>query len=257
MYGICERIGPGLLAEPFNALTSTGFLVVAWAGWSLARRTGNRSAGIRGLLALSVAIGLGSGLWHTLATSWAFILDVVPISLFVVVWTWLYARSFLGMRAFLAAAAAVVFLSTAYAVLEVAGVLHVSLTYTPMLVVWFGLVVLGVVHARGRVSARFSLLAAAAVCALALLFRLIDLAVCPTFPVGTHFLWHSFGALTAFLVIRCLMLAPFGPDPEERTRASTDREVPLRTCTEDHLNQAPCTTGRRPRPDRAREGTRL
>ena len=218
VYGTCERIGPGLLGEPLNALTSTAFLVVAWAGWNLARRTGNRSASIRGLLALSVAIGLGSGLWHTLATSWALLLDVIPISLFVVVSTWLYARGFLGMRAFLAVAAVVVFLSTTYAVLDVAGVLHVPLTYTPMLVVWFGLVVLGVVHARGRTPARFSLLAAAAVCALALLFRLIDLAVCPAFPLGTHFLWHSLGALTAFLVIHCLTLAPLqlgpgGTDP--------------------------------------------
>lgn len=218
VYGTCERIGPGLLGEPLNALTSSAFLVVAWAGWNLARSTGNRSAGIRGLLALSVAIGLGSGVWHTLATSWALLLDVIPISLFVVVCTWLYARSFLGLRAFLAVAAVVVFLSATYAVLEVAGVLHVPLTYTPMLVVWFGLVVLGVVHARSRAPARFSLLAAAAVCALALLFRLIDLPVCPAFPVGTHFLWHSLGALTAFLALRCLTLAtlqlgPGGQDP--------------------------------------------
>ena len=248
VYGTCERIGPGLLGEPLNALTSTAFLVVAWAGWNLARRTGNRSAGIHGLLALSVAIGLGSGVWHTLATSWALILDVIPISLFVVVFTWLYARSFLGMRAFLAVGAAVVFLSTGYAVLEVASVIHVPLTYTPMLVVWFGLVVLGVVHARGRAPDRFSLLAAAAVCALALLFRLIDLAVCPAFPVGTHFLWHSFGALTAFLALRCLMLAPFGLDPErsgpvDRGRPSTDQDVKLRTSTEEPLNPSPLHYG--------------
>ena len=206
VYGHCERIGPGLLAEPLNVLSSAVFLVAAWAAWNLARRRGNRSAGIRGLLALSVAIGLGSGLWHMVATSWALLFDVIPICLFVVLFTWLYARRFLGMRAFLAMAAGVVFLSTTYAVLEVAGVLHVPLVYTPMLVVWFGLVALGAVHAQMRAQARFSLLAAAAVCALALLFRLIDLAVCPTFPVGTHFLWHSLGALTAYLALRCLML---------------------------------------------------
>lgn len=172
VYGHCERIGPGLLEEPLNAVTSTAFLVVAWAAWNLARRTGNRSEGIRGLLALSVAIGLGSGLWHTLATSWALILDIVPISLFVVLFAWLYARGFLGLRAVLAATAGVVFLSTTYALLEFAGVVHVALVYAPMLVVWFGLVVLGVVHAREQATARFSLLAAAGVCALALVFRL-------------------------------------------------------------------------------------
>ena len=223
VYGICERISPGLLAEPLNALTSSAFLIVAWAAWNLARRTGNRSAGIHGLLALSVAIGLGSGLWHMLATSWALVLDVSSISLFVVVFTWLYARRFPGMRAFLAAAAVVVFLSMTYAVLEVAGVLHVPLAYTPMLVVWFGLVGLGAVHARRRATACFSLLVAAAVCALALFFRLIDLAVCPAFPVGTHFLWHSLGALTAFLAIRCLLLdTPLRLEPQSDVHAGKD-----------------------------------
>ena len=33
----CERLGPGLLPEPFNAMSNGSFLIAAWVAWSLAR----------------------------------------------------------------------------------------------------------------------------------------------------------------------------------------------------------------------------
>src|SRR4051794_14524228 len=77
--GYCERCGPGLLAEPINASTNLSFLIAAWAAWFLARRANALHAGTWGLIALSVAIGIGSALYHTFATGWARVLDVVPI----------------------------------------------------------------------------------------------------------------------------------------------------------------------------------
>ena len=56
----CERIGPGLLAEPVNALTNAAFFVVAWLLWRDARRAGPLSPALRALLALVLAIGIGS-----------------------------------------------------------------------------------------------------------------------------------------------------------------------------------------------------
>ena len=64
MDAYCERTGPGLLAEPLNAVTNASYLIAAWAAWYLARRSGRLSAGVQVLLWLSVAIGVGSGLWH-------------------------------------------------------------------------------------------------------------------------------------------------------------------------------------------------
>jgi hypothetical protein len=64
----CERIGPGLLAEPLNAVTNASFLIAAWAAWLLASRLGRLSPEVWGLLALSVAVGIGSGIWHSFAT---------------------------------------------------------------------------------------------------------------------------------------------------------------------------------------------
>ncbi len=56
-------------------------------------------------------------------------------------------------------------------------------------------------------AARFTLLAAAGVYVLALVFRTLDLEVCSAFPIGTHFLWHSLNGLAAYLAMRCLIIS--------------------------------------------------
>ena len=78
----CERLEPGLWAEPLNALTNLAFLAAAWASWSMVRHSATRSGEVTLLLVLMVAIGIGSGLFHTFATTWARLFDVVPILLF-------------------------------------------------------------------------------------------------------------------------------------------------------------------------------
>ncbi len=69
------------------------------------------------------------------------------------------------------------------------------------------LLVLGVFHAQNRPAARFSLLAATGAYALALVFRMLDEAVCPALPIGTHFLWHSLNGLVVYLAMRCVILS--------------------------------------------------
>ena len=38
MDAYCERVGPGLLAEPLNAVSNASFLLAALAAWVLAAR---------------------------------------------------------------------------------------------------------------------------------------------------------------------------------------------------------------------------
>ncbi len=199
----CERVGPGLLAEPLNAITNVSFLLAAWAAWVLARRTSVLSPGVQALIALAASVGLGSILWHTLATSWALILDIVPILLFIVWYIWLYTRDVLESRGWVAIGAIVVFLVATFIAAQYTHVLHGALVYTPGLLVTL---VLGVVHARERGVARFTLVAAAGVYGAALFFRTIDQEVCPVLPIGTHFLWHTLIGLVTYLAMRCLIL---------------------------------------------------
>jgi hypothetical protein len=200
----CERLGPGLLAEPLNAVSNAFFLIAAWAAWSLARGTGHRSVGVRVLIALAASVGIGSGLWHTLATPWAMTLDVVPIALFLIWTLWLYARTVLRMPMLLTLASMAGFLAISTYAQGFEEILNGTLAYAPALIVLLGL---GAYHAQQATPGRYALLLGAGAYGIALVFRVLDPEVCSTFPIGTHFLWHSFTGLAAYLAMRSLILS--------------------------------------------------
>ncbi|NBC47444.1 MAG: hypothetical protein GVY22_05525 [Gammaproteobacteria bacterium] len=84
----CERAGAaGLLAEPINLITNAAFVIAAvFAAPRLAAapQFGLRNSWDLGLLNLLLgAIGIGSALWHSFATGWAVLADVIPITLFI------------------------------------------------------------------------------------------------------------------------------------------------------------------------------
>ena len=54
-----------------------------------------------------------------------------------------------------------------------------------------------------------ALLRAAGIFALSLFFRSIDNAICPTVPVGTHFLWHGLNALVLGILMIAAIVHPF------------------------------------------------
>ena len=200
----CERVGPGLLAEPLNAVSNISFLLAAWAAWVLAKRTGTLSAAVRVLIAIAASVGIGSILWHTYPVPFTLILDIVPILIFLIWYIWLYTRNVIGMRSLFAVASVAAFLLGTFLAIPYSDVLHAALVYTPGLIV---ALVLGVFHARERMVARFTLLAAAGVYLAALFFRTIDNEVCPVLPIGTHFLWHILIGLVTYLAMRSLILS--------------------------------------------------
>ena len=79
--GYCERTDFTYWAEPLNAVTNAAFLVAAIIMW---RRVSDPFG--RALCVILFAIGIGSYLFHTHATVWAVILDVLPILLFVLLY---------------------------------------------------------------------------------------------------------------------------------------------------------------------------
>ena len=203
MDAYCERTAPGLLAEPVNAITNASFLIAAWAAWILASRRGRPPTGVGVLVALAVSVGMGSALWHTFATAGTLILDIIPILVFLMWFFWLYLRGIAGVSAPLAAAAILAFVVATAAAQAIGGVLHGAFYYVPSLLF---VLALGIFHARERLDEPYVLLGAAGANALALVFRTIDQEVCPAFPLGTHFLWHSLNGVAAYLAMRAVIL---------------------------------------------------
>ncbi len=185
----CERLGPGLWAEPVNALTNAAFLlagvwILRWAGW----RGLPRDRGVLLLGGLTLAIGVGSALFHTLATPWALLADVLPILLFQVVFLVLYLRRCTRLRGLAVPALAAAFLALTLLGRQQPQLINGSLAYAPALL---PLLLFGWCEWR---QGRPWLLGCGGLFALSLLLRSLDLVLCPWCPLGTHPLWHLLNA---------------------------------------------------------------
>ncbi|MCP2262066.1 Ceramidase [Streptoalloteichus tenebrarius] len=207
----CERTGPGLLAEPWNAVSNVAFLVAGFALWRSLRRVGRPvPVSLRVLAGLVVVIGVGSGLFHTVATVWAGLADVLPISAFMVFYLVCYLHWFWGVRwgwAWWSAPAFVLFSLMVTTLVTVAlGDQRGSAGYVPALAVLAGA---GVALLNSDPWVRrcgYLLVGSAGVFAVSLALRTLDERVCAALPVGTHFLWHVLNAVVLYGVCRALVL---------------------------------------------------
>ena len=200
----CERLGPGLLAEPVNALTNAAFFVAAWLLWRQARRAVRLTPSLAALLALVLAIGIGSTLFHTFAATWARVFDELPILLFQLLFVWLYARRIAELRTITAGVLVAFFLATALYARQFPHLLNGSLIYAPAVLL---VCALGLWHYGAGKPARAHLIVAAAVLAAAVGLRTIDASICDRFALGTHFLWHLLVATVIYLCVSGLIAA--------------------------------------------------
>jgi hypothetical protein len=207
----CERLGPGLWAEPVNALSNLIFIVAAVASWRLSRAYGLNRWEPRLLVGLMAVVGIGSFLFHTFATPWARALDVIPILLFQMLLIWTYFRHVTRANVFASGAAVTALVAASLAARTIPNGVEWSLNYLPALL---SLASLGAFHAITGRRARWALLAAASAFIVSLLFRTLDGAMCHLVPAGTHFLWHLFNGAAVFLSFWSLAanLMPKEPD---------------------------------------------
>src|SRR4249920_3147356 len=135
----CERLGPGLLAEPANALSNLAFVAAAVALWrvqaSVSARGRNAPADVRLLPPLVFLVALGSSLFHTLAVRWAALLDTLFILLYCCVFLYGFLRHAIRARAWaaLTTVAAFALISYAFPHLFPKGALNGSTVYIPYL----------------------------------------------------------------------------------------------------------------------------
>ena len=195
--GYCERLGPGLWAEPVNALTNLAFLLGAILAWHAAREAGGWA-----LAALLGVIGVASGLFHTTATIAAGAFDSLSILAFALLYLWLAVRDFLefqGRQHWAVFGGLVLFMVVSVAVvasrIPLLGENIVYIAIWALILGWgLGLRSMGMQAGRG-------LLLASAVLAVSILMRMLDGVACGHLPIGTHSLWHLLNAWTLWWMI--------------------------------------------------------
>ena len=210
----CERMSAEFWAEPVNALTNAAFVLAAIWGAVTARRRGVTHWVAWLLIVLAALIGVGSFLFHTHATVWAALTDVMPIWTFVAVFVLAAMRYLIGMspaRVALVSGLVIVagtlvgwLLAMGEGAAPAAGPdpLNGSGQYAPALL---ALVVFAVLTRwRGHPSANW-IAAATGVFVLSLTFRTLDRDICAAIPLGTHFLWHLLNGLVIGLLLQMFL----------------------------------------------------
>jgi Ceramidase len=225
----CERgTSTELLAEPLNALSNGAFLLAGLVGLQLVlwRPKEERTADHFLLPVLVLFIGLGSLSFHLYADQGTALADVVPIAVFMLVYLGFALNRFLGVPPGVTVLLVIGFTAIMALVSQVQcsenaigffapeaqGVkpcLNGSVFYLPAL---GAMIVIGLLlHERGHKAAPW-VLWAAAIFAVSLALRSVDLSLCDKVlidgrKVGTHFAWHVLNALALFLLLRASLEA--------------------------------------------------
>jgi hypothetical protein len=233
VFRYCERgTSEALLAEPLNAASNGAFLLAALAGLALLllRPREERSADHFLLVGLVLLIGLGSLAFHLFATEGTELLDVVPIGIFMLVYLGFALNHFLGVPAGFMVLLVIGFTALMALTMQVQcwegaiGIpgpelqgmkpcLNGSIFYLPALI---ALIVVGLLaEERGHRAAPY-LLWAAAILAVSVTLRSLDMALCDQAviagqKVGTHFAWHVLNGLALFLLLRASLEARTAP----------------------------------------------
>jgi hypothetical protein len=218
----CETGHPWFgIAEPVNFATNAFIIVAALLAARLIAQSPQRSsAGLWLLVVLLFSTGIGSFLWHGLRTPFTLALDTWSGILFLLalIWLWLgalYGRvvGLFGTVGFVAAAFGSLVLS--FRLMPAS-----DPTLRPLMLLPFFLTVIaagtGLVAATRRKAgtAAAGLGTAALVCGLiAAVGRSVDLPLCRAIPFGTHFVWHMFLSLAAYLsIVMLVRLKSFSSD---------------------------------------------
>lgn len=192
----CERTGPEIWSEPLNALTNLFFIGAGiWGLWQVNRHGAGTFAKV--LCWMAIAIGIGSGLFHTWAnhlTKWG---DIIPIAIFVFTYTLFNLKRFFGFGWGLSVILFVLFYAVAGFITwampaSVVAATNGTIGYLPA---WLGLAFFGTILVmRGHPAGKFDL-TGAAILLVAATCRSVDMEVCAALPIGTHFLWHTLNGI--------------------------------------------------------------
>jgi hypothetical protein len=203
----CERTSTALDAEPVNSVTNAAFLVAAWVAWRLQLRHPELGAAglVRALIYCTALVGFGSFLFHTIATRWAEWGDVLPILAFMLLFLWASLTCFFGWRPWTKLGALTLFFGSTFTLEAVipSEFLHGGALYAPALLT---LIAIDAALSRRQPTAGRAMFGATGVFLVSITARTLDMPVCQTFPLGTHFLWHILNAVLFYLLIRAVIL---------------------------------------------------
>jgi hypothetical protein len=199
------------IAEPWNTVTASIFIVVALA-WAWRLRGRYRAYPfLTACLPILLAGGIGGTLFHgTRRSPIYFLLDVVPISLLGIAGSLFIAFRLWRHRAWwvFLPGVAVFYLAINALFLRIVaptgGTLRINLSYASLAIVILSPIAIVLWRTRFRYGGWVA--AGAISFGIAWTFRLVDRDIGGALPMGSHWLWHLFGAICTALMIQFFYL---------------------------------------------------
>lgn len=201
----CERMDASFWAEPLNAISNIAFVIAAIIALIQYRRSANRYIETPILIALLGIIGIGSFLFHTVATFWAMLADIFPILFFQIAAIWAYLRHLIGTKMVWRFVLIALFVGLSQSASEFLPpeFLNGSGGYLPSLIT---MLLIAFVIQKQHPSAAIKMFLAAVIFSVSLIFRSIDMLVCESLHIGVHYMWHILNAVVLYLVIGGLLV---------------------------------------------------
>ena len=196
----CERLDIGIWAEPINAVTNVAFILASIFMWL---RCKNLVEG-RILSFLLFSIGCGSFLFHTFAQTWAAILDVTAILIFILTYIFVANRRFLAWSKMVSLIGVILFFPYQLLLASILSNIQFfgsSVQYIPVAILIF--IYSGLLRKSEPNLSRGLFIGATILC-LSIVFRTIDEPLCSILSVGTHFVWHILNAIMLSWMIEIL-----------------------------------------------------
>lgn len=224
----CERTDFSFWAEPTNAVTNFAIIIAGMVALHLYHRQfplhgSQHRLSVLLLILLVWMIGFGSFLYHTFATEWAGYADFIPILIFIYVYHAVFLRRVLAMeyKHVLMYILGFFILSAFLILLGGQKALNGSIGYLPALLSFFTVWV--AMKRLNRPGTR--LFGGAAVLFLtSVMFRSIDNAICASFPLGTHFLWHLCNSCVLYMMLKLVIQLPDFYQRGQRDIKNTTRD---------------------------------
>ena len=196
----CERLDIGIWAEPINALTNVAFILAAIIMWL---RCKNLVEG-KILSFLLFSIGCGSFLFHTYAQTWAALLDVTAILIFILTYIFVANRRFLVWSKMVSLIGVIMFFPYQLFLVSILSNIQFfgsSVQYIPVAILIF--IYSGLLRKSEPNLSRGLFIGAAILC-LSIFSRTVDEPLCSILSVGTHFVWHILNAIMLSWMIEIL-----------------------------------------------------
>ena len=170
----------------------------------------------RVLAFLLFSIGCGSFLFHTFAQTWAAILDVTPILIFILTYIYAANRRFLVWSKRMSITGVILFLPYQFLVVSILSSIQFlgsSAQYVPVAILIFFYSAL--LH-KSKTNLSRELFVGATILSLSIFARTIDEPLCLIVSVGTHFIWHILNAIMLEWMIEILRRHMLAGYPLER-----------------------------------------